>query len=175
MKRIFTFLLLLFYMYSSNASQNIVINNAMHSDLMIEDVNTKGSIVLDSLRLIDMTLKSKQKTTLHIDIVSPVCRQQQNFAVLNIKGHNVFIRWGKEGVNLENDQYVVDGSYRITQELDAAGNIVFSFYDDDIDSRTALLNAAKTRLKLIATQQQKPSKTDIIRYSGITEQELQNE
>ncbi|MBR1734085.1 MAG: hypothetical protein IJ730_01340, partial [Alphaproteobacteria bacterium] len=175
MRGIFVNLLCLFCMNSVEASQSIVINNSMHDDLLIEDVNTKGSIVTDAFQLIDKTLKSTEKTMLHINIVSPICDQQDNFATLKIKDKHVFITWGKEGVNLGDSKlYVLSGFYRITQELDVSGNIVFSFYDDDTESKTALLNAAKARLKVITTQQQKSSRLDTIRYSGVTEEELQS-
>lgn len=173
MKLVFVSLILLCCTHFVSASQTIVINNAMREDLLIESVNTKGSVVNDSWRFMDMMLKNGEKVALRINIVSPVCEQKDNSVFLKVKNVPVYIRWGKEGVNLGKDQPYVNRNYRITQELDARGNIVFSFYDED--SKAALLNAAKARLEVIAVQQQKSSKRNTIKYSGITEEELKSE
>lgn len=60
----------------------------------------------------------------------------------------VKLMWGDEGINIEDNTYVIDGFYRISQHSDDKGCIVFTFYEDTSYVVDFLKADALLRLKI---------------------------
>jgi hypothetical protein len=162
------------------AMTNIFIKNEMSNDLFIESFQTNGSVVVNSVDLVEKCLKKDDKaaTRMSISIVSSLCDKEHNSATLSIFNallndyETIYITWGKEGISLKDDTYVRPGAYRITQQSDGRGNVTFSFYDDSDAVKSILREAVLLKLKSIANSQQRQSEATIAKYFGITQEEL---
>lgn len=167
-----------YMMCEINAMQNIVIQNKMSGDIFVESFTTSGTVVFNQIKLVGESLQKDNSATIKIGVVSPTYSSENNCVILSLFNKSVNdyaqvkIAWGGNGTKLFGT-YVVNDFYRISQQCDAKGNVIFTLYDyDDISAIERLKADVLSRLKANASSQQKQSEDFIKTQSGLKSEEI---
>ena len=182
MKKGFAYFLLLFgsisiFLPSTEAMRSIVIENKMKSNLLIDSFTTTSSAVLNDSELKGAILKNGEAKTINIEIDSPVCENEENYALLGVYYSPVknlipvAVTWGDSGVCLDSD-YVVKGKYRVTQCSGRGVSTIITFYDYETPLKEALITKAISNLHDYFHSQQTISEKVILEHSGLTKEEV---
>jgi hypothetical protein len=153
MKRVFKNILLAslacFASFSVVDAMSIILENQMGEPLYIDNIKTKGSLVINSANLVGSCLSQGERCSVKIEIFSPDCRFEENFIEISVfdktsETYKPFrVMWNR--ISLSDNHRDEETSYILTRQSNGRSSIVYTILDGS--------DSVISRLKATALQQ----------------------